>query len=217
MKLPLQIAMNYYRIGRYGRSSKQSGFRGAIPKMKKVLITGASGFVGNNLACFLLSRGDEVHLLLREGHAQWRLKDILQDVQVHIADLLIRIASQSREQGSSGMDIPSGGAWSIFISDRHCENSSDQHHGDHQSGPGLFKRQDLKRLSIRDHLRNTVLKIMPRLKTNGSTPIAVMLWPKLQPRLFCRYTARSLGVRIPTLRLYSVYGPYEEPTRLMPR
>ena len=56
--------------------------------MKKVLITGASGFVGNNLARFLLSRGDEVHLLLREGHAQWRLKDILQDVRIHIADLV---------------------------------------------------------------------------------------------------------------------------------
>ena len=39
---------------------------------------------------------------------------------------------------------------------------------------------------------------------------------KASATLFCRYTARNLGVRIPTLRLYSVYGPYEEPTRLMP-
>jgi len=56
--------------------------------MKKVLITGASGFVGNNLARFLLSRGDAVHLLLRKSHAQWRLKDILQDVNIHISDLV---------------------------------------------------------------------------------------------------------------------------------
>jgi dolichol-phosphate mannosyltransferase len=39
---------------------------------------------------------------------------------------------------------------------------------------------------------------------------------KASATLFCRYTALSLGVSIPTLRLYSVYGPYEEPTRLMP-
>ena len=34
--------------------------------------------------------------------------------------------------------------------------------------------------------------------------------------LYCRHVASSRKVRIPTLRLYSVYGPYEEPTRLMP-
>jgi nucleoside-diphosphate-sugar epimerase len=33
---------------------------------------------------------------------------------------------------------------------------------------------------------------------------------------FCRYTAQQYGVHVPTLRLYSVYGPYEEPTRLLP-
>ena len=33
---------------------------------------------------------------------------------------------------------------------------------------------------------------------------------------FCRHTARALGAHMPTLRLYSVYGPFEEPSRLMP-
>jgi nucleoside-diphosphate-sugar epimerase len=32
----------------------------------------------------------------------------------------------------------------------------------------------------------------------------------------CRYTAQTRGVAIRTLRLYSVYGPWEEPARLMP-
>jgi nucleoside-diphosphate-sugar epimerase len=39
---------------------------------------------------------------------------------------------------------------------------------------------------------------------------------KASATMLCGYIARSRGVRIPTLRLYSVYGPYEEPTRLMP-
>jgi dolichol-phosphate mannosyltransferase len=34
--------------------------------------------------------------------------------------------------------------------------------------------------------------------------------------MLCRYTAQRYGVQLPTLRLYSVYGPYEEPTRLIP-
>src|SRR5262249_24369371 len=39
---------------------------------------------------------------------------------------------------------------------------------------------------------------------------------KASATLFCRHTARSRHVHIPTLRLYSVYGPWEEPTRLIP-
>ena len=33
---------------------------------------------------------------------------------------------------------------------------------------------------------------------------------------FCRHAAREFGIRTVTLRLYSVYGPYEEAARLVP-
>src|SRR6202022_3882820 len=34
--------------------------------------------------------------------------------------------------------------------------------------------------------------------------------------ILCPHTAQRTGVAITPLRLYSVYGPYEEPTRLVP-
>jgi dolichol-phosphate mannosyltransferase len=34
--------------------------------------------------------------------------------------------------------------------------------------------------------------------------------------MFCRHAAQSRQVHLPTLRLYSVFGPYEEPSRLLP-
>jgi len=40
---------------------------------------------------------------------------------------------------------------------------------------------------------------------------------KVSATMFCQFTARNQKVHIPTLRLYSVYGPFEEPTRLLPR
>ena len=39
---------------------------------------------------------------------------------------------------------------------------------------------------------------------------------KASATLFCRLTAQRQGLRMPTLRLYSVYGPFEEPDRLLP-
>src|SRR5258708_8069653 len=55
--------------------------------MKRVLVTGASGFVGANLARRLLRDGHETHLLLRPSHQSWRLQEIVGDVRVHEADL----------------------------------------------------------------------------------------------------------------------------------
>jgi dolichol-phosphate mannosyltransferase len=39
---------------------------------------------------------------------------------------------------------------------------------------------------------------------------------KAAATMFCRYTAQSRRVHLPTLRLYSVFGPYEDPGRLLP-
>jgi dolichol-phosphate mannosyltransferase len=39
---------------------------------------------------------------------------------------------------------------------------------------------------------------------------------KAAATLWCRYTARSRNLHLPTLRLYSVYGPHEDPGRLFP-
>ena len=184
--------------------------------MKKVLITGASGFVGNNLARFLLSRGHEVHLLLREGHAQWRLKGILQDVQVHIADLC----------DPDSLDIALNKAQAEWIF--------------HLAAHGAYSSQVDTAKIVQTNIMGTINLVQACLRigfevlvNTGSSseygfkdhapaenewidPNSYYAVAKASATLFCRYTARSLGVRIPTLRLYSVYGPYEEPTRLMP-
>src|SRR6266542_4306745 len=39
---------------------------------------------------------------------------------------------------------------------------------------------------------------------------------KAAATMHCRYIGQSRAVNVTTLRLYSVYGPYEEPSRLMP-
>src|SRR5208283_1749509 len=55
--------------------------------MAKVLITGASGFVGNNLTRYLLTLGHRVNLLLRDSCSDWRIRDIREEVEIHSADL----------------------------------------------------------------------------------------------------------------------------------
>src|SRR5262245_31360497 len=54
---------------------------------RRVLVTGASGFVGANLARRLLRDGHEVHVLLRPEHRPWRLKAISTEIRIHVASI----------------------------------------------------------------------------------------------------------------------------------
>ena len=54
---------------------------------KKVLVTGATGFVGANLVNRLVKENFEVHVIIRKDSNKWRLGD-LEDLEEHRIDLL---------------------------------------------------------------------------------------------------------------------------------
>ena len=53
----------------------------------KILVTGATGFIGSHLVRRLLADGDEVVVAVRAGSSTWRLEDVLRDVDVVELDL----------------------------------------------------------------------------------------------------------------------------------
>src|SRR5437870_5357142 len=55
--------------------------------MSRVLLTGATGFVGANLARRLLRDGQDVHLLVRPEYDGWRLEAIRDDVRLVVVEL----------------------------------------------------------------------------------------------------------------------------------
>lgn len=54
---------------------------------KRVIITGATGFVGANLTRALLKQGHDVHLFLRQNFNSWRIDSITNDVHIHEVEL----------------------------------------------------------------------------------------------------------------------------------
>jgi UDP-glucose 4-epimerase len=183
---------------------------------KRVLITGASGFVGANLARRLLHDGHAVHLLVRQGYAPWRIAAIANQVQIHQVDLC-----DTEQLGTIvGRIQPE---W-IF----------------HLAAYGAYSSQTDLQQTVQTNMIATINLVQACLQTGfeafintGSSseygfkdhapaedewvePNSYYAVTKASAALFCRYTAQRHGVHIPTLRLYSVYGPYEEPTRLMP-
>ncbi len=56
--------------------------------MKKILVAGATGFIGANLVRRLLKEGYDVHIFTRVSSNKWRLTDILSRLNDHTVDLL---------------------------------------------------------------------------------------------------------------------------------
>src|ERR1700722_3499955 len=184
--------------------------------MKRCLITGATGFVGANLARRLLREGHEVHLIVRPEHAGWRIEEIRGDIRLRVLEM-----ADAAAVAGAVADIKAD--W-IF----------------HLAAQGAYSWQTDIAQIFQTNLTGTIHLVEACLKTGfesfihtGSSseygykdhapaetewiePNSHYALAKASATLFCRYTAQARKMNLTTLRLYSAYGPYEEAKRLMP-
>ncbi len=184
--------------------------------MKHVLITGGSGFVGANLTRRLLRDGHEIHLILRPGHQPWRLNEISKEFREHTVDLedreaiarcvrevrpdrVFHLAAHGAYSSQTGIErmIATNLLGTIGLLDAcvevgveafvHTGSSSEYGHKDHGAS------------EIEVIHPNSLYAITKAAATH-----------------YCQFTAMQRAINAVTVRLYSIYGPYEEPARLIP-
>lgn len=184
--------------------------------MRRVIVTGATGFVGANLAHRLVRDGHAVHLLVRSGHNPWRIASIRSDVHLHVVDFgdqesLLHAVRSIRPDWV--FHLAAHGAYSY---------QTDISQMVHTNIIGTINLVEACLGVGFEAFVNTGssseygFKSHPPDETTWLEPNSYYAVTKASATLFCRYTAQSRRVHLSTLRLYSVYGPYEEPTRLMP-
>ena len=185
-------------------------------KTKRVIVTGASGFVGAHLAHRLLRDGHDVHLLVRENYTPWRIKSIRSEMHLHGVGLgnIETLANVVRRIQPD---------WVFHLAA----------YGSYPLETDLYKM-------VQTNIIGTVNLVEACMKVGFETfintgssseygfkdhapsekewlePNSHYAVTKASATLFCSYTAQFKNVHLVTLRLYSVYGPYEEPTRLIP-
>lgn len=184
--------------------------------MKRVLVTGGSGFVGANLVRRLLSDGHDVYLLLRAEHQPWRLDEIISDCRPIRGDLTIlesvreAVATAKPEQV---FHLAAYGAYSSQIGFAQMVavnllGSANLIQCCAESGVRFLANVGS---SSEYGYKTRVAREDDLLEPNSHYAIT-----KAAATHYCRYVAKSSDLHCITLRLYSIYGPYEEPTRLIP-
>lgn len=181
-----------------------------------VLVTGAGGFVGACVVRSLLGRGHAVHATARPGSDSWRLAGVDGRVAVHRVDLADPIAV-----GGLFRDVKPRAVV-------------------HLAAHGAYERQTDFRAIVRDNLlagynlleaaqavgvlafssagssSEYGFKAEPMRETDRLEPNSYYAIAKAATTHLCSLMARRGEMGLAVFRLFSVYGPFEEPTRLVP-
>jgi UDP-glucose 4-epimerase len=183
----------------------------------KAALTGGTGFIGANLVRALLRRGAEVHLLNRPEAAAWRIDAIRSDVTQHVVDLgdATSIRGVLRTIGPEvviHLAQFGGYPWQAGLEQMIATNQT--------AGINLLQAAAAvgARLFVNTGSSSEYgPKPYPTRESDVLEPGSDYAATKAAFTMHCQQWARRVHRPVPTLKLYSVYGPYEEPRRLIPR
>jgi nucleoside-diphosphate-sugar epimerase/transketolase N-terminal domain/subunit/2-polyprenyl-3-methyl-5-hydroxy-6-metoxy-1,4-benzoquinol methylase len=180
------------------------------------LLTGASGFIGSVLLRRLVSSGAKVSIILRKESKTWRINDLIDKVDVYYSNLssvselteivkkinptvIYHLATNGaysyQENANKIIETNIIGTWNLLQASNSVEYKLFVNTG--SSSEYGFKEFSMKETDIVE-------------------PSSYYAVTKCAQTLLCTHIAKQENKPIVTLRPFSVYGPYEEPTRLVP-
>lgn len=186
------------------------------PEFERVFVTGSSGFVGACLVRALIARGHQVHALLRSDSWPWRLAGLANRLTPHRADLLDAegVASAIRSARPAAVfHLATHGAYESQADARTILTTN------------VLGTLNLLEASAAAGVATFVttgssseygFKGEPMRETDRLDPNSIYAVAKAAQTHLCGLWARKRPMDVVVFRLFSVYGPWEEPSRLIP-
>lgn len=185
-------------------------------KKRKVLITGAGGFVGANLVRFLLKKKYTIHILQRTSAPSWRLKEISEQLIIHHADITDFFSTKNALQKAQPDYIIHLAAYGAYHYQTDLQKAIDVNI---QGTKNLLEAsKDIPYTCFINTGSSSEygFKKKPMKETDFCNPISYYAATKLAATYLCKVFSQINNKPIVTLRLFSVYGPFEEPGRFIP-
>jgi nucleoside-diphosphate-sugar epimerase len=182
----------------------------------RALITGAAGFVGARLAERLTAAGIHAELLVRPGSDAWRLSSLRDEAPIHEVDLrdsaaVARAVRRSRAEAIFHLAAHGAYSWQEdpwAILETNLLGTLNLLQAGAATGFAAFVHAgSSSEYGFKNHAPSEGEALVP----NSYYAVA-----KAASTMLGRYLAEQQGLNVTTLRLSSVYGPWEEPRRLVP-
>ncbi len=182
----------------------------------RILVTGATGFVGACLTRRLVELGHDVRIFTRRDSDCWRIADLLPRLENHQLDLREQSAVEAAVTGIRPEAVCHLATFGGF---------SFQQDTAAIMGANLLGTVNLLQASAKVGFRCFIntgssseygLKSAAMRETNLLEPLGDYGVSKAAATLFCRSEALQKGLPVVTLRLFSPYGPWDDPRRLIP-
>jgi len=184
--------------------------------MKKVLISGASGFIGANLTRRCIRDGFDVHLLLRQGYKNWRIDDIVEHCTTHILNFHNLKELQSLFKETQPQWVFHLAAFGAYSTQKNFENMVQTN---------IVATNHLLEVALEYDCESFInvgssseygYKDHAPKEDEWIEPNSHYALTKSYGTMYCRHISLEHKVHFMTLRPYSIYGPFEEPKRLIP-
>lgn len=183
---------------------------------KVVFITGGNGFVGSNLAKFLVEKKFDVNLLVRKKSDLWRLKSIIKKVKLHIGNI-------EEKQRLSEIIKQINPKYIIHLSS--YGNTSSENDLNLMVKINILGLKNLLEVSENINYKSLIIsgssseygfKNKSMKETDYLLPNSYYSATKGAATLIAQSFAFEKNKPISILRLFSVFGPFEENNRLIP-
>lgn len=183
---------------------------------KNILVTGGAGFVGTNLVRRLLADGHTVNLFLKKETDFWRLSDIKKEIKIERGDL--SDPSWIKRQFKNIKP-------EIVFHLAHYGGNLNQKDPQKIVETNLLATINLLSAAEEIGFKKFIYtgstseygnKKKPMSEDDLLEPNSVYAVSKAAGTLYCQHRGRDAKLPVVALRLFSAYGPWEGPIRLIP-
>ena len=182
----------------------------------RVLVTGAAGFVGACVVRRLAGTGFEVHALVRPNRTGWRLSDLRSKLIIHEVDLATAGEVRTLLRRVSPEVVVHCAAHGAYASQADLRTILETNV---VASGELFAASQETGVRLVVNLGSSSeygFKSEPMRESDRLEPNSVYAVGKAAQTHLANLMGRTGATAIVTFRLFSVYGPFEEPTRLVP-
>ena len=173
--------------------------------MVKILITGAAGFIGANLTRKLIKTGNEINILIKETSNLWRINDVVSNCNVHKIDLK-KVEDVRNVVKEVNPEL-------VYHCAGHGIYSSQKNNTEIFSTNILGTFNLLNALNENNNLHRLVnLGSFFEYLTNPTDPYTIS---KITQTKLAEHFFKEKKLPIITLRLFTPYGKFDSPGRLI--